>query len=586
MQPTYTRSQIEDMLTIGKMATRIWDVKRNMFYGDTNMAYLYGISDEQAAGGLTYDEFINLIHTDDRDRVTAYMRQVLADDTEVYETEYRTRDREGAIRWLIVRGRIERDKAGKPTSFPAVVVDITERKHYELNLEFLTKASALISSSLDYEKTLRSIATLVIPDIADWCSIDVADEAGQVRQLAVEHKDPTKVKWATELRKRQGPPDLNAPSGIGKVLRTGRSEYLPFIPNEVLEASAKDPEDLEVLRQLGLYSAMIVPLKSKNKTIGAITLVSAEHKRQYTKADLEMAEELARRASMAIVNAYHYRQAQQEISARKKLEEVLRDINTDLERRVAERTQELRQSNLNLEHSNQELQDFAYVASHDLQEPLRKIQAFGNLLEEEYGEVLGEGRDYLERMRSAAARMSALIEDILSFSRVTTKAREFTKVDLNEVIAGVLDDLETRIKDTGATVSVGKLPVIQADPMQMRQVFQNLIGNALKFHKPEVPPVVKIEALTEISQTDKKKYTKVTIEDNGVGFDVKYLDRIFAVFQRLHARDSYGGTGIGLAVVRKIVERHGGSITASSKPNKGATFIVSLPLKHKKGETV
>jgi light-regulated signal transduction histidine kinase (bacteriophytochrome) len=239
-----------------------------------------------------------------------------------------------------------------------------------------------------------------------------------------------------------------------------------------------------------------------------------------------------------------------------------------------------------LNRSNQELQDFAYVASHDLQEPLRKIQAFGNLLEEEYGDKLGDGKDYLRRMRSAAARMSALIEDILSFSRVTTKGRSFTPVDLNKVAVEVLEDLETRIEDTGATIHIEKLPTIDADAMQVRQLLQNLIANALKFHKPDVAPVVKISSLTEISQRDRRKLCTITIQDNGVGFDEKYLDRIFAVFQRLHSRDSYEGTGIGLAVCRKIVERHGGTISATSKPGHGAAFIVSLPVHHKKGETL
>lgn len=579
------QDRLQDVLAIGKIGTRIWDVQRGIVYGDKNMAVMYGIDEERAAEGLPYKEFLQAIHPDDRYRLDRQLNQTLESGT-TYENEYRTIDKHGSVRWLIIRGRIERDKAGKPVRFPGVVVDITERKQIELNLEFLTKASSVLATSLDYTKTLKSIAELVVPDIADWCSIDIIDENGQIQQLAVTHKEPEKVKWATELRKRQGPPDLTAPNGIGKVLGTGEAEFLPHIPDEVLVVSAKNPEDLQALRELGLHSAMIVPLKAKDKTIGAITLVSAEHKHQFSRSDLQMAEELARRASMAVVNAYHFQQAEREIAARKLLEDTLRDINSDLEKRVSERTVALQTTNVSLERSNEELQNFAYVASHDLQEPLRKIQAFGNLLEEEYGDKLGDGRDYLIRMRGAAARMSALIEDILAFSRVTTKAREFTRTNLQEVVDGVLEDLETRIKDTGGTVNVKKLPTIFADPMQMRQLFQNLIANALKFHKPGVPPVVNIEAVTEISQTDKIRYTTIRIEDNGVGFDEKYLDRIFAVFQRLHARDSYEGTGIGLAVCRKIVERHGGTITASSQPGKGATFIVLLPLSHKQGETL
>lgn len=579
------QEQLQEALLVGQMGTWIWDIKQDIVIGDKYMASMYGVNPDDAAKGLPVLAFINAIHPEDRDRVTKEIARAV-EDGDVYETEYRSMDAEGAIRWLIARGRVERNSKGEPMKFPGALVDITERKHIENNLRFLTEASAILSSSLDYSQTLNSIAQLVVPDIADWCSIDIIDEKGAVRQLAVAHKDPAKVKWAKELRERQGAPDMTESSGIGKVLRTGELEYLPYIPDEVLKVSARSDEDYAIIKQLGLKSAMIVPLRSGKKIYGAITFVSAEQKRQFSEIDLAMAKELANRSSMAIVNAYHYKQAQKEIAARKKLEEALRFANTDLERRVAERTIELNETNTSLQRSNQELQDFAYVASHDLQEPLRKIQAFGNLLEEEYGKQLGDGKDYLERMRSAAARMSALIEDILAFSRVTTKAREFTKVDLNIVAKEVLEDLETRIDQTKATIELDNLPSIKADPMQMRQLLQNLIANALKFHKPNVPPVVKIKAVTEISQTTKIKYTKLSIEDNGVGFDEKYLDRIFAVFQRLHARDSYGGTGIGLAVCRKIVERHGGTITAISKPGEGAIFIATLPMQHKKGETL
>jgi light-regulated signal transduction histidine kinase (bacteriophytochrome) len=305
-----------------------------------------------------------------------------------------------------------------------------------------------------------------------------------------------------------------------------------------------------------------------------------EQGRHYTQADFEMAEELASRASLGMTNAYLYENAQQEIEKRRELEDKLRQANERLESRVKERTAQLEATNANLEKSNRELQDFAYVASHDLQEPLRKIQAFGNLLESEYAHSLGDGRDYLMRMRAAAVRMSTLIEDLLQFSRVTTKAREFTKVNLGTIAREVLGDLETRIQDTNGVVTIGDMATIQADPLQMRQLLQNLIGNALKFHKANEAPAVKVS--TTVKGTDRQATCIIRVQDNGVGFDEKYLDRIFSVFQRLHTRDQYEGTGIGLAVCRKIVERHGGTITAQSTPGKGSTFIVTLPVRHAK----
>ncbi|HEY6804911.1 MAG TPA: CHASE3 domain-containing protein [Pyrinomonadaceae bacterium] len=237
-----------------------------------------------------------------------------------------------------------------------------------------------------------------------------------------------------------------------------------------------------------------------------------------------------------------------------------------------------------LERSNRELQDFAFVASHDLQEPLRKIQAFGDRLNSKYGEAISaEGRDYLERMMNAARRMHVLINDLLTFSRVTTKGQPFAEVDLNRVAREVLNDLEVRIRDSGGQVEVDELPVIEADPLQMRQLLQNLIGNALKFHQAGKPSEVRVESRTVVGPSQNGRgsgdWFQIEIADNGIGFDEKYLDRIFTPFQRLHGRQEYEGTGMGLAVCRRIVERHGGEITARSQPGHGTTFLVTLPTK-------
>jgi PAS domain S-box-containing protein len=265
-----------------------------------------------------------------------------------------------------------------------------------------------------------------------------------------------------------------------------------------------------------------------------------------------------------------------DVSQRKWAEEMLRRSNEQLEQLVAERTSELETANVHLVASNRELQDFASVASHDLQEPLRKIQAFGDRLEAKAGERLGvDGQDYLKRMRNAAGRMQVLISDLLRFSRVTTQAQPIAEVDLSQVAAEVLTDIETTIDASGGRVDVGWLPTIDADATQMRQLIQNLIANALKFRDPKITPVVRLEAEIDGGAN----VCKLLVKDNGIGFDEKYLDRIFNVFQRLHTRGQYEGTGIGLAVCRKIAERHGGSITAQSAPGKGSTFIVTLPLR-------
>jgi PAS domain S-box-containing protein len=230
-----------------------------------------------------------------------------------------------------------------------------------------------------------------------------------------------------------------------------------------------------------------------------------------------------------------------------------------------------------LSRSNAELEQFAYVASHDLQEPLRKIQAFGDRLKTKYEAGLGtEGLDYLTRMQNAAARMQILIQDLLSLSRVASHAKPFTSVDLGEVIHTVVSDLEMRLQDAKGRVEIGALPAIWGDRGQMAQLFQNLIGNGLKFRKPGENPVVKIESQPQTLANGAAGW-QISVGDNGIGFDEKYRDRIFQIFQRLHGRNEYEGTGIGLAICRKIVDRHGGSVTANSSPGAGAKFIITLP---------
>ncbi len=246
--------------------------------------------------------------------------------------------------------------------------------------------------------------------------------------------------------------------------------------------------------------------------------------------------------------------------------------------------EEMRSYATQLERSNKELEAFASVASHDLQEPLRKIQAFGDRLQSKCGAALeDQGRDYLDRIRNAAKRMQTLINDLLTFSRVTTKAQPFITTDLGSATREVINDLEVRIEEVHGRVDVSDLPMVEADPLQMRQLMQNLIGNALKYHRAEVPPVVKV--YSKPVEDPSPESCQILVDDNGIGFEEIYAERIFTIFQRLHGRTEYEGTGVGLAVCRKIVERHGGSIRARSTPGEGSSFIVTLPIRQSK-ETV
>jgi signal transduction histidine kinase len=263
----------------------------------------------------------------------------------------------------------------------------------------------------------------------------------------------------------------------------------------------------------------------------------------------------------------------------------LMNLNTTLEHKVAERTADLEERARELGRSNDELQQFASIASHDLQEPLRKIRMFGDRLVKRTADLEDETKSDIERIQGAALRMQRLIDDLLSFARVTSRQRAFESTDLRSVAAEVVADLEPRIVELDAEVEVEELPVLQADRVQMHQLMQNLVSNALKFHRPDVRPVVRISS--RIVEGTPPRFAgekvpgprcEIVVADNGVGFDQQYAERIFSAFERLHSRADYDGTGIGLSIARKIAWRHGGDISATGEQGKGATFTVTLPV--------
>ena len=284
-----------------------------------------------------------------------------------------------------------------------------------------------------------------------------------------------------------------------------------------------------------------------------------------------------------------------------------REVRLALEQQVQERTEELEaineelaaineeylatneelsQSNELLSRSNENLQRFAYVASHDLQEPLRKIQSFGDLLNRRFADNLGPGADYLKRMQLAAKRMSVLIDDLLAFSRVSSYQDDTVAISLNAVIKSVITDLEFTIQEANATVYVGQLPIVLGDPLQLGQLYQNLLSNALKFRRPDTVPEINVtsevidagELPPSVKPTRQShSYYRIDVKDNGIGFDDQYTDRIFQIFQRLHGKNEFAGTVIGLAICEKVAANHGGAISATSKPGDGATFSLYLP---------
>jgi len=241
---------------------------------------------------------------------------------------------------------------------------------------------------------------------------------------------------------------------------------------------------------------------------------------------------------------------------------------------------ELDDKNAALKSSNEELDQFATIAGHDLQEPLRKVISFGRMLRQDYGDALDEtGRDYVDRMHGASERMLELLADLLRYARVTSQAKPFEATDLGTVAQVVVSDLGEQIRRENGAVEVGSLPIIDADPVQIRQLIQNLVSNALKFHHPDRSPVVKIAA-----ELQEDEQVALSVTDNGIGFKAKFADRIFQPFRRLHGKGQYEGTGMGLAIVKKIAERHGGTVTVQSEPDQGSRFIIIMPRRRESDE--
>ncbi len=437
----------------------------------------------------------------------------------------------------------------------AIALERERRTRQELEqvnrrLSLLLDASTLLVASPDFGNTLRKLAQVAVPVLADWCAIDAVDESGALNRLAVVHSDPAKVELAYEFARKY--PSEPESSPVHRVLKSGKLEYYAEITDEMLVAATSSEEHLADARSLGFKSAVTTPFVSRNQPLGAITLVMAESDRRFTPDDVALVEELARRASMFIDYSLLLAET--------------RRANAELEERVRERTRDL-------EALNKELVAFSYSVSHDLRAPLRHLSGFVQLLQSHVGAGLDEkARHYLDIIADAAKRMGQLIDDLLAFSRIGRADFHFGDVDVSGIVDQILQEHALDGRDSKVEWKVNQLPQVLGDASMLRLVFQNLIDNAVKFTRTRGQPVIEIGSETRV---DKHVFH---VRDNGVGFDMRYADKLFNVFQRLHSQDEFEGTGIGLANVRRIVERHRGEVWAEGALDRGATFFFSLPL--------
>ncbi|MDB6025379.1 MAG: Sensor protein [Verrucomicrobiales bacterium] len=635
------------------------------------------------AGEMLGRSLFDFIPAEDRELFEKRIEMRRQGVHEQHESRYVRRD--GTILWGIVATSPFQNPDGKFLGAMAMFTDISERKRAEERLHFLSEASAILSSSLDYKTTLQTLAKLIVPKIADWCAIDIVNSDGKIERVAVVHPDAEKIKLALEIHQRwpDGPEDA-----IPRVIKSGQSIVASEIPEEGVRAASKSPEHFKMLCTLGLKSCLIVPLQTRNKIFGAISFINAESNQRFTPADLGFAENLVRRAALAIDNAQLFLLAETERSVAfenesyfrnlaeaiphmvwtckadggfeycnrrwreytkqsfeesqwpgwldavdpehrtrvaqtweramkvgelfeceyllrrgsdgafrwhidravplrdvqgriikwfgtctdihdsKVAEEMGRKINQELERRVDERTNALKEI-------NDQMESFCYSISHDLRAPLRAMRSFTQVLLEEYAPQLDKtGQDFLQRVGSSAERMDKLILDLLEYSRLGRMELTLSPVPIDKVLESVLLDLRFESKEKKANIEVVKpLPVVLGNETILKQVFFNLISNALKFISWDVTPQIKIFA----AATSDPSNIRIWIEDNGIGIAKEHHERVFRVFERLHGVTSYPGTGIGLAIVQKGIERLRGTVGVDSRLGKGSRFWLELP---------
>ncbi len=474
--------------------------------------------------------------------------------------------KDGTERPIDDSGAPIRDNDGNVVGAILVFRDITERRRVEIErtnllrseqqarlqaeaarydteasgrrLAFLAEVSRILAGSLDYEVTLQAVARMAVPDIADWCSVDLLSEEGTLERLAVTHVDPAKVEWAHELQ-RKYPPDPNALTGAYNVIRTGKAEFISEITDEMLAAATNDPELLDIVHGIGLKSAITVPLIARDRPLGVLSLVTAESGRKYGKDDLELAEALARRAAIAIDNARLYNDAQEAIKAR---------------------------------------DQFLSIASHELRTPLTAMRGNAQLIQrrvERTGQFSEKDREALGLIVKQTDRLNRMIGSLLDLSRIQTGQLSLDKgpVDLCALTRRLVEEMRTTNQGHDLELDCPDHPlIVEGDELRLEQVLLNLLQNAVKYDPGDSPIKLTVE--------QRESRVCMSVADQGIGIPEAEQARLFERFYRVANANSLhvGGMGIGLFVVREIVALHGGEVSVTSKENQGSTFTVCLPL--------
>jgi PAS domain S-box-containing protein len=479
--------------------------------------------------------FLEGVHPDDRPRMTeAIQRQAAGEMT---TQEYRVIRPDGSMRWVVDRAFPIRDEMGQVYRVAGIAEDTTARKRTEEDMRFLAGASSALASLMDDASTLQKVARLAVPFFADWCAVDMLDADGALRRVAVAHVDPTKVELAHELHRRY-PPDPAAPQGVWNILRTGQSEMISEISEELITASVPDAEQLRTIRELGLRSYIGVPLVAHGRVLGAITFITAESGRLYDANDLTVAEDLAYRAAVAVENAKLYD---------------------------------------SLKESDRRKDEFLAVLAHELRNPLAPIRNALHIMKLPTAtpQAISRIRDVAERQ---VTHLTRLVDDLLDVSRIVRGKIELRKerVELSTIVNRAIETarpvIDAEKHEFSAVIDAAPIWV-NVDPVRLAQVVANLLNNAAKYTEKG--------GRIRLTVGQEGDAAVIRVGDTGIGLDRDMLSRIFEMFIQAapaHAR-SQGGLGIGLTLVKNLVEMHGGTVTAHSDgPGRGSEFVVRLPL--------
>jgi PAS domain S-box-containing protein len=487
----------------------------------------------QTAEELREHGWSAVVHPQDRERVTRRRSEALS-ERKPMQQEFRIRASDGSYRWIVSTSAPVFADDGSVLEWVGTIADVHARKTTEENLRFLAEIGGLLASSLDYETTLRTVARLAVPEIADWCAVDIADEQGGHRRLAVAHVDPEKVELALEIDRRF--PAAPENDTVGRVIKSGQSEWLRDIPPDMIEKAPLHPEHRAILRELGLLSFMVVPLRAHDRTLGALTFALSDSRRHFTETDLAFGEELGRRAAAAIENARLYSAAQA---------------------------------------ANQAKDDFLATLSHELRTPMTAVLGWSRMLK--MGLSADETAEAIEAIDRSASVQMKLIEDILDMSRIMAgKMRiDALPVDVCAIAQSALATVHPAAAAKGVEIFTSfprEAPHVLGDEGRLQQIVWNLLTNAIKFTDRGGEVSLRLITTPEL--------VKLIVRDSGTGIDPAFLPHVFERFRQQDSSTTraHGGIGLGLAIVRHLVELHGGRITAHSEGiGRGSTFTVELP---------